>query len=477
MPQNLTPETESQREDLYRKLPSVNEVLLTPAVQKLVGERGHARVVEAVRSVLASMRVDVAEGKTSTSDLEARILSIARVVSKTLSEKPPYSLRPVINATGVILHTNLGRAPLSEAALAHVVEVARDYCNLEFDVTAGERSKRDVHVESLVLRVLGIAGDETSRWSVVIVNNCAAATFLALNSLADRREVLVSRGELVEIGGGFRIPEILEKSGAVLREVGTTNRTRAEDYENAVNEQTALLLRVHQSNFSIEGFVERPSLNDLVQLSRTLGVPLFEDQGTGLISRLEHIGISGQPVIQDSVAAGVDLIAASGDKLLGGPQCGLLIGRTDLIAKIRKNPLLRAFRVDKLTYAALEATLFEYLAGPSDALPLARMLRVPAIEIEKRCNAIAASIRSERVRSSVVEVESIIGGGTAPSATLKSFAISLQHRELGADELLRKLRECDPPLIGRIAEDAVLLDLRAVPAHLDDSIICLLERL
>jgi L-seryl-tRNA(Ser) seleniumtransferase len=469
--------TERTWEQLYSRLPSVSELLQAPEVQTHVETHGHDRVVAAIREELDLIRAEIAANAISGGDLDLQIESIAASVSEALRRGPGYSLRAVINATGVILHTNLGRAPLSEAALAHLVEVARDYCNLEFDLESGERSKRDIHAERLMLRVLGISEADMSRWGVAVVNNCAAGTFLALNTLAEHREVVVSRGELVEIGGGFRIPEILEKSGAILREVGTTNRTRAADYERAISEQTALLLRVHQSNFSIEGFVEQPSLKELVNLSKTVGVPLFEDQGTGLMSPLDEVGVADQPTLRNSIAAGVDLVAASGDKLLGGPQCGLLVGRADLIARIRKNPLLRAFRVDKLAYAALEATLFEYVGGSGAALPLVRMLRIPAEEIEKRCRAMVDAVRSARVVIAVVPAESVIGGGSAPSARLKSYAVSLRHTQFGADEVLKELRGHNPPLIGRIAEDAVILDLRTVPVEMDGTIARKLEQL
>jgi L-seryl-tRNA(Ser) seleniumtransferase len=450
--------------DLYRMLPSVNDVLLTSAFRALADAYPRHRLLSATRATLAVIRSEIASGRHNAESLSDRLAALPAEITNQLNSRERYSLRPVINATGVLLHTNLGRAPLSHAALDHIVEAAQDYCNLELDLETGIRSRRDVHVESLVLRVLGVS--DSQQYGVVIVNNCAAATFLALNSLAEKQEVIVSRGELVEIGGGFRIPEILEKSGAALKEVGTTNRTRLADYERALCAATALILRVHQSNFSIEGFAERPALADLVALSRRVHVPLFEDQGTGLLSSLENYGIRGEPGLRESFEQGVDLIAASGDKLLGGPQCGLLVGRTDLVQKVQKNPLLRAFRVDKLTYAALEATLLDHLSGRPESLPLFRMLSIPPEEIMGRCRQIADQINSLQLTIDIVPVESLIGGGTAPKAALSSCALSLRHASLSAEALTSALRHLIPPVIGRISENAVLLDLRTVnPDH------------
>jgi L-seryl-tRNA(Ser) seleniumtransferase len=470
-------ETSTNRDELYRELPSVNELILNADFQTLAAEHGRESVVHVVRRVLEQMRNEIAAGTHSGETLKSALAGLAGQVQADLQSGPRYSLRRVINATGVVLHTNLGRAPLSEAALAHLVEVASDYSNLELDLESGERGRRDVHVERLILRVLGVREDDLDHLGATVVNNCAAATFLALNTLAEQREVVVSRGELVEIGGGFRIPEILEKSGAILREVGTTNRTRTSDYEHATHEQTALILRVHQSNFSMEGFVERPSLDELVALSHTVGVPLFEDQGTGLISSLEHMGVGSQPTLRGSLEKGVDLVAASGDKLLGGPQCGLLVGRADLIARIRKNPLMRAFRVDKLIYAALEATLFEYLSGSPDSIPLMRMLSASAEVIERRCRALVAGLESVRLRAEAIAVESVVGGGTAPNTTLASYAVALVHESISADDLLKGLRKADPPVIARIMDERVILDLRTVPPCFDEMIRHALEQL
>lgn len=470
-------DTDRTRDELYRKLPSVNELVLTPALEPSIAQFGRDRLVHAIRRSLKDLREEITAGAHSSQSLDERLGVIIERVNEQLRSGPRYSLRRVINASGVLLHTNLGRAPLSEAALAHLAEVASDYSNLELDLNTGTRSHRDVHVEDLLLSVLGAPEEESFRRGVVVVNNCAAATFLALNALAENREVVVSRGELVEIGGGFRIPEILQKSGAILREVGTTNRTRVADYEGAIREQSALLMRVHQSNFSIDGFTERPSLEELVSLSRTAGVPLFEDQGTGLVTDLDRFGVGDQPTLRDSIAKSVDLVAASGDKLLGGPQCGLLVGRRDLIARIRNNPLLRAFRVDKLTYAALEATLLEYLTGPTESIPLMRMLGTPADAIERRCRGIVEALGSNRLHAELMPVESVVGGGSAPGAKLGSYAVALVHTEFGAAELLGLLRKADPPIIARISDEKVIVDLRTVHPRSDAALRSALERL
>jgi L-seryl-tRNA(Ser) seleniumtransferase len=467
-------------QQLFRDLPSIHELLLIPACRSLLDTHPRGAVLRVARAALVVMRSEISSGLHSESSLKDSIAQLPEEIANRLTVGARYSLRPVINATGVILHTNLGRAPLSGGALRHVVEVAQDYCNLEFDLENGQRRRRDSHVESLALRALGTAiapSADSHRHGVIIVNNCAAATMLVLNSLAEKSEVIVSRGELVEIGGGFRIPEILEKSGAILKEVGTTNRTRLSDYESALSPSTGLLLRVHQSNFSIEGFTDRPSLQELVELSKRAGIPLFEDQGTGLVSSLERFGINGEPSLLQSFESGVDLIAASGDKLLGGPQCGILVGRIDLIDRIRKNPLLRALRVDKLTYAALEATLLEHLSVKTSSIPVERMLSVLPEDLMRRCREVTRQIVSSHLNLDVVPVASLVGGGTAPKATLQSCAISLRHTSLSAAKMLASLRKLEPPIIGRVSDDTVLLDLRTVPPEFDDELASLLTSL
>jgi L-seryl-tRNA(Ser) seleniumtransferase len=478
--ENTTSDPEAQT--LYSLLPSINDLLLTPDFAKILQFESHSTVVRSARAVLFSIRQEIAEGLHTPASLNGRLAGLHLAVAHEISQNKRYSLRRVINATGVILHTNLGRAPLSASALSHIVEIAAGYSNLELDLETGERSRRDVHAEELLLQLLNIGAGKVEETSTdepraaVVVNNCAAATFLALNSLAEGAEVIVSRGELVEIGGGFRIPEILAKSGALLREVGTTNRTKLADYENAISPSTSLILRVHQSNFSMEGFTERPTLQDLVSLGRSRSIPVFDDQGTGLVFSLEDMGVRAEPTLLDSFRVGADLISASGDKLLGGPQCGLLVGRVDQIDRIRKNPLLRTFRVDKLTYAALEATLRDYLSEKADSVPVVNMVRSSPLEIQRRCEWVANQVRSDSLFAETVPVLSLIGGGTAPAARLQSSAVSLRHVTLEAQTLLRALRQLDPPVIGRVSDDAVLLDLRTVEPEFDATLASLLQR-
>jgi L-seryl-tRNA(Ser) seleniumtransferase len=477
MPAENSPGQDS-RDALYRALPSVNELLLAPSLAELTSSHSRVRVVETIRRILDSTRRDIAQGRHAPISIENLVRELPARIVKEMQQDARFSLRRVINATGVILHTNLGRAPLSWIALDHLCEVAGGYSNLEFDLERGERGKRDVHAESTLLALLGQTAsahfEQTHR--AIFVNNCAAATFLALHSLARGREVLVSRGELVEIGGGFRIPEILEESGAILREVGTTNRTRVGDYEKAITDQTALILRVHQSNFAMDGFVERPRREELLALGKRAGIGVFEDQGTGLVETLEPYGVRDEPTIADSVAQGCDLVAASGDKLFGGPQCGILVGRTEWVDRLRSSPLYRAFRADKLNLAALEATLIQYLYGDPESVPVIRMLRLPEETIRRRCDDIVAAVDPSHFVLVVTAVKSVIGGGTAPRSTLSSHALALKHAQLDASALLAALRRLDPPIIGRIENDRVLLDLRTVEPEFDPLLISTLNR-
>jgi L-seryl-tRNA(Ser) seleniumtransferase len=465
--------------NLYQRLPSVNDVLLDAGVEALCEAYPRDAVVRATQTLLDGIRQEISGGLHTQETLAVRLSALPEAIGDRLKRPYDFSLRPVINATGVVLHTNLGRGPLSRQALDRIVAVAAGYSNLELDLETGERGSRDVHIESLLLSVLGEAanlGDLVKTHRAIVVNNCAAATFLVLHALAKGREVLVSRGELIEIGGGFRIPEILRESGAALKEIGTTNRTRLADYENALTADTGLILRVHQSNFSMEGFVEKPGLEEVVQLGRRVQVPVFADQGTGLLdASASSEGLASELTLAHCLAQGCDLVAASGDKLLGGPQCGIIVGRKDLIERIRKNPLVRTYRVDKLIYAALEATLASYSARFPEQIPILRMLREPAEHIRERAEEIAAAIESTELSPAVVAVESLIGGGTAPKARLQSHAISLRHTTLDAAALLQALRRCDPPIVGRIENERVVLDLRTVEPEFDPYLIKVLN--
>jgi L-seryl-tRNA(Ser) seleniumtransferase len=469
--------TDNSNPNLYRLVPSLHEMLLTPDFAALLETQSRDSVIGAARAVLARLKQEIGNGRHTQESLEGELTLMHVAVASQVAQSARYRLRRVINATGVVLHTNLGRAPLSASALAHIFDTAGGYSNLELDLESGERSRRDVHTEELLLRVLTAQGGATTAFSALVVNNCAAATFLALNTLAEGGEVIVSRGELVEIGGGFRIPEILTKSGAILREVGTTNRTRLADYEAAISAATRLILRVHQSNFSMEGFVERPALHDLVLLGKRSKIPIFDDQGTGLIASLEPLGIGSEPTLPESFQVGSDLIAASGDKLLGGPQCGLLIGRAELVQSIRKNPLYRTYRVDKLTYAALEATLMDYASQKESSIPVQRMLKAAAGEIFERCEWVSRQVNCAELAAEAVPVQSLIGGGTAPTARLQSAAVSLRHAILQPQALLLALRRLEPPVVGRIHDDHILLDLRTVEPEFDQTLALLLQQI
>ena len=458
---------------LYRKLPAVDDVVRRPTLESLVSQEGLLTVTDAARTVLASLRDEIGAGRLDENGLDLALSGFDRAVERRVQQALSYSLRPVINATGVILHTNLGRAPLAATALEHARETASGYSNLEFDIEVGERGKRDVHVDRLFRKLL----EDSTEVSTIVVNNNAAAVLLALNTLGEGGEVIVSRGELVEIGGSFRIPDVMTKSNAVLREVGTTNRTRVSDYERAITEKTRLLLRVHRSNFEITGFTEQPRLEELVDLSRKRNIPLMEDLGSGALINLDSLGVGGEPSVLDSLRAGVDVVTYSGDKLLGGPQAGVLSGRSDLIARMRSNALFRALRVDKLTYAALEATLMAYVKGDHDAVPTIRMMRLSKEEVGKRAEAIASRVRSSRLSVEVIDGESVIGGGAAPSAVLPTRLLALTVDCLSADELAARLRISRPPIIARLEEGRVLLDLRTVFSTQDEAVIQALSQI
>ena len=470
----MTPRIQS---DLFRKLPSTDELMRHPQIVSLIEREGHIAVADATRTALARLRKEIADSHLDPAAIDLALAGLPEAVERQLRQNLIYSLRSVINATGVILHTNLGRAPLASTAQDHIRETSLTYSNLELDLATGERGKRDVHVDRLFRKLLNddLAGAPDSaaanEISTIVVNNNAAAVLLALNTLAEVGEVIVSRGELVEIGGSFRIPDVMAKSGAILREVGTTNSTRVVDYERAINEKTRLLLRVHRSNFQITGFTEQPRLEELVSLARKRSIPLLEDLGSGALFDLQSVGISGEPGVLHSLLAGVDVVSYSGDKLLGGPQAGIISGRRDLVTRMRSNSLFRALRVDKLTYAALEATLLAYVKHDHDAIPAIRMMRFSKEEVDARAQGIAKKFVSADLKVQVIDGESVVGGGAAPSAILPTRLLTVDAKNLSADETATLLRASNPPIIARVEEGRVLLDLRTVFAEQDEMII------
>jgi L-seryl-tRNA(Ser) seleniumtransferase len=439
-----------------RGIPSVDELLGRPRLLALAEKAGRSLVTQSARSVLADLRARLkkpsGEGSADSGQLEMR------VVAQVEAQLAPSLVR-VINATGVILHTNLGRSPLSPAAAARISEIATRYSNLEYEIESGKRGQRDVHTGRILAR---LAGAEAA----IVVNNNAAAVFLVLNTLSKGADTIVSRGELIEIGDGFRIPDIMAESGAIVREVGTTNRTRIRDYERAITKSTRLLLRVHPSNFRMTGFTERPSLEELIALGRRSKVPIFEDLGSGCLADLSAHGIS-EPVVATSCAAGVSVVSFSGDKLLGGPQAGIIAGKKQIIERIRRNPLFRALRVDKLTIAALEVTLRAYLRGAFDEIPALRMIRLHADAIGERARKFIAQLQPSVVGDVTFRIAagfSVIGGGSTPDQQLPTNLISIACSRHSAAELEKRLRQPgnSTPVIARIENKHLILDLRTV---------------
>ncbi len=440
-----------QRADPRRSLPSVDRALRRPELRALADSHGRAAVREAVRQALDARRRGAREGG------EPLLPALVSEVADRLERSASPSLRPVINATGVVVHTNLGRAPLAPSAAARVAEIASRYSNLEYDLERGERGSREVHAERRLRALLGVE-------ATAVVNNCAAAVLLAINTLAEGREVLVSRGELVEIGGSFRIPEVLRKGGARLREVGTTNRTRLGDYRAALSPETALILKVHPSNFRVVGFTEEAPLPELAALANEAGIPLLEDQGSGALDRLPG-ALAGEATVRGALEAGADVVAFSGDKLLGGPQAGLLAGKNRFVEPMRRNPLYRALRVDKMTLAALDATLLENEAGRAgENVPVLRMLQQGRDELLARASALVEALAQSApgLGARLLEAESAVGGGASPTVGLPTVAVAIDPGADGPDRFAARLRAATPPVVARVVADRVVLDLRTV---------------
>ena len=455
---------DDHHKELLKNLPKIDEMMLLIERGGRLAGVPRELLKEACRSVVEELRSRILadQGRNGKLRLPTKEAS-AEKAAGAVEDFRKYRLRRVINATGVILHTNLGRAPLCRRALERIVEVARGYSNLEYDLEKGERGLRSDHVRRLLCALTGAE-------DALVVNNNAAAVLLVLNTLATGKEAIVSRGELVEIGGEFRIPEVMEKSGARLREVGTTNRTRHSDYERAIGPETGLILKVHTSNFRIMGFTEEADLASLVELGKKNGLPVMDDLGSGCFVELDRYGLEREPTVRDCIAAGVDVVTFSGDKLLGGPQAGIILGKRDVLERVRKNPLNRALRIDKLTLAALEGTMVQYL-DPETALADIRVLRAltePLEAVRRRARRLVTTLRRTLKAAtvvSIVEGSSMAGGGSLPTREIPTVLVGIRAASLSAASLEEKLRHWKTPVIARVSEDQVLFDLRTLEAE------------
>lgn len=447
----------SVKQDLLRKLPAISVILEHESVRNMADIYPHSILAEAASEVVQGIRSAVLEGSEQIPDnLEA----IIKLVALRIEEKTRPKLRKVINATGIVLHTNLGRAVLSEAAVKAIHEVAGNYSNLELDLATGERGSRYSHVEELLCSLTGAEAG-------LVVNNNAAAVLLVLNTLADGKEVIVSRGQLVEIGGSFRIPDVMTQSGAVLVEVGTTNKTHLRDYENAVTDQTALLLKVHTSNYKIIGFTKEVPVHDLAKVGRANNIPVYEDLGSGVLVDFVKYGITHEPTVRESISAGADVVTCSGDKLFGGPQAGIIVGSAELINKMKKNPLTRALRIDKFTLAAMEATLRLYFDENRAVkeIPTLKMITMPLDEIKVLAEQLTARIIDECGAAVNVDIEegySQVGGGALPEENIRTYLVALSPQDLSVNAVEEKMRAMEPPILCRIQKDRLLFDPRTL---------------
>ena len=447
----------------YRSIPSVEKLLSDSRVKELIDVYSREPLVYLVRRSLEQVRQEIAEGKSSPS-FDEMVDSIASQAASLWRPKPI----PLINATGVVLHTNLGRSPLSDEAVEAMLQAARGYTNLELDLGNGARGSRQSHVESLLCQITGAE-------AALVVNNNASAVLLGLSAIANGKEVIVSRGEAVEIGGGFRIPDVLRQSGAALVEVGTTNRTYLADYETAITQDTAAMLKVHTSNFRVIGFTHEATVEELAALGADRGIPVLHDQGSGCLLDTTRFGLAREPMVQDSIAAGADLVFFSGDKLLGGPQAGIVAGKRELVSRLARHPLARAVRIDKLSLAALTATLLHYLKGESlEKVPIWRMISTPVDALEERARSWQKSVGDT---AQVVQGLSAIGGGSLPGESIPTWLLSIgaQSTTEGAQGLAQRLREADTPVIARIEDDRVLLDPRTVLPTEEDALLASLK--
>jgi L-seryl-tRNA(Ser) seleniumtransferase len=452
---------DDQRKEILKKLPKIDEIILLLEKQDIYSLAPRDIVIATCRTVVQNLRDKIMEAKEK--DLPKFSLDLARAVGeveKSIKGLYRYSLRRVINATGVILHTNLGRAPLCPEALQRIMEVGSGYSNLEFDLGKGERGQRYDHVSHLICALTGAE-------DALIVNNNAAAVLLLLNTLAEKKEAIVSRGELIEIGGEFRIPEIMKKSATKLCEVGTTNRTRLGDYEKAINDKTGLIMKVHTSNFRIVGFTEEADIESLVALGKNRGIPVMDDLGSGCLIDLDQYGLQHEPTVRETLATGIDVVTFSGDKLLGGPQAGIIVGKKDVLKRIKKNPLNRALRIDKFTLAALEATLMHYL-NPVAAVNKIRSLKAltePVADVKKRAEELIEKLQKENFDSLIFTLRedfAAAGGGSLPTQQIPTFLVGITNKKMSASKMEEKLRKIEVPIIVRVDKDEILIDLRTV---------------
>ena len=435
--------------ELLRRIPKVDELLRDPALAESLAQYGDRAVTDAIRSELDALRRKILSGEiTASPEHDALCRQIILHVQRNVLP----SFRRLLNGTGIILHTNLGRSCLSEKAAWAVYEASRSYSNLEFDLETGKRGSRYSHVEGILCRLTGAE-------SALVVNNNAAAVLLVLSALTQGGQVIVSRGELVEIGGSFRIPEIMESCGAQLKEVGATNKTHLRDYESAIHESTKALMKVHTSNYRIIGFSETPDLSELVELGHRYNLPVIEDLGSGCLVNLNRFGIHDEPSVQDSLKAGVDVVSFSGDKLLGGPQAGIILGKKKYLDILKKHPLNRAMRVDKMTLAALEATLQSYENGTEEEIPVIKMLSAPEETLRQKAEKLAAMLHAAGIEVQVIPTEGRVGGGSVPNHGLPSYAVAFER---DVNVLEERLRRGSPPIIGRIHEGKYLLDVRTL---------------
>ena len=466
--------------EILRLLPSVDALLRSQTAQDILPETGAKRLAatarEAVNILRQKIQKQIFENKAFETNLARKhfLFEAEKMLAAICLSEKKSSLQKVINATGVVIHTNLGRAPMSEAARRAVFEIASGYCNLEYNLETGKRGQRGERAEKLLAEI-------TDAEAALIVNNCAAACVLVLTALAKGGEAIISRGELVEIGGDFRIPDVMHESGAFLREVGSTNRTKISDYEKAINENTRLIARVHPSNYRIVGFTEKPELPALAELAHKNGILLYEDAGSGALFDLREYGLTDEPVISQSIAAGADVVTFSGDKLLGGSQAGLIVGRLETIEILRKHPLYRALRAGKLIYAALEATLLSFRREKaSEEIPVLKMLSADEKAIKKRVEDFAEKLAEKLGADSNLKFEtskgnSVIGGGSAPAVEPQTWLLILTHEKFSANELEQFLRQSNPPIIARILENKVALDLRTVFENEEAKLLSVIE--